>query len=410
MGRRNLPLNIKTMQILSIEDLYRLRDCEVKELLKNNDKFKVGGYIYVKSGIGKIIALDSLRICYKRHCVKFFETIYKNESTLLTYEFYKELEARRIENKFKNISQEILNKFILKKAIEFYGEDNVDYLEDFNRFVIKLGNVEVKNELGMAYTITDMWMSFKTYDKRLNELRFYRSSFKPEEARANGDIFIHSHVSPSTYLQSENVCFGGTDIAAFVSKLKAFFSIKEIDQFFLCINTFLSNESLQGVPYMKISSIYENQFEKYNSYYHDYFKEIATYLFSNMDKFTYTFNDADAPYLNKFPIINNHEIVKIIYDYVMSSNNDDMIKNVIVNSDGTEPVRVIQRDGSGSYPDKLPITFKGNDISIIQLPSEVNINNFNITYPKTVHPFLVKEISEFINEHFNDFLLKKYNE
>ncbi len=396
------------MEILSIEDLYRLRDCEVKELLKNNDKFKVGGYVYVRGEIGKIIALDHSRICYKRHCMDFFETTYKSGSNLLTYDFYKKLEVIRIENKFNNISQEMFNKFILKRAIEFYGEENVDMYD--NTLIVKLGNIEVKNELGMSYLITDMWMRINLYGKRLYGLTFYRNSFKPEEV-SNGRIFIHPHAYPSKDLETSNICFGSTDIAHFISGLKNSFNVKSIDQFFLCIDTFLKTESLQGVPYMKISSIYENQYRRCASYFDNYFKDIVTNLFQNIDKFTYTFQYPESEnYLNKFPFVEKSYISNLIYDYVINSNNQEMIDNVIVNSDGVGPIKAIENNRNISYPEILPFRFKGKFIDVFQKPSEINEDNFNLSYPKVVDPVLVEEICDFINEKFNDFLLKKYNE
>ena len=113
------------MQILSIEDLYRLRDCEVKELLKNNETFKVGGYVWYSNKIFKIIAISKNRICVKSNMHSSFDTLYLDNSVkLLTYKLYKFLCNKKNEDKFENVSQKLLDSIILKKAIEIYGVDN----------------------------------------------------------------------------------------------------------------------------------------------------------------------------------------------------------------------------------------------------------------------------------------------
>ncbi|MBR1376836.1 MAG: hypothetical protein IJ565_03380 [Bacilli bacterium] len=150
----------------------------------------------------------------------------------------------------------------MKKALEIFqrifGEDNCTLVSDL--VSIHLDEVTVKNEVGNEHTIYDVFIDID-FSNHLDivPIMMTRTTFTEDEIRKG---YIHSHVPQmSINLDWSKFCSGQGPLALLVKQWK---SIKEDDkeeyfyEFALNLKNAIQTESIEGTPYLYISSLANN--------------------------------------------------------------------------------------------------------------------------------------------------------
>lgn len=128
------------------------------------------------------------------------------------------------------------------------------------RVVIRFPEVEIRNEKGNHRTLKDLYVALNILNgKLLGTFCIIRTSYTESEFVSG---YIHSHVKPFSFTLWKSPCLGNGPISNTISSL-ALSGDDNLWMLFLEeLKVFLETESVQGVPYIYMSSIAKGTLNK----------------------------------------------------------------------------------------------------------------------------------------------------
>lgn len=167
----------------------------------------------------------------------------------LTYDKYK----KYLLYCFENINTLDIAFSIAKKH---YGNDNVELIKSDSRLLIYIPVIKITSENTLEHEMKDVYLEIEVYNEMFKLLTLYRGTLSSSECRRNY-LFSHSK-GDVRYANSDHFCFGGFDtpmnrIFNKPTSKKDF--ILNMDYLFYILDSYLSWESISGVPYKEISHV-----------------------------------------------------------------------------------------------------------------------------------------------------------
>jgi len=206
--------------------------------------------------------------------------------TLLT-ELVEKIDYSKAHNSVKHIIKRLASKIIkrnnFKKIVQLftdagnllYGEENVDVRteNDYVLITIKLPTVEIRNEAGLTDTITDPYFIIRL--RSLNgaiTFSLQRASFHYDDVDSG---FTHPHLHEQMSNSSgDTFCLGASYLSSFKTRLERdlnkeekineeYYS-RECEYLISYLETFISYEDLEHIPYISMSSKYKISASNWN--------------------------------------------------------------------------------------------------------------------------------------------------
>lgn len=148
---------------------------------------------------------------------------------------------------------------IYKVFIHFFGEEYVDKRD--SSIIVYFPKVEIENEEGNKHTILDLYAKIDLYHNLFSSLTFTRTTFTTAEFY-NGYIHSHTHrfrdfpawLSP---------CLGKGPLAFTTVTLSSTYDLDIWSLFCIELSNYVKVESLEGNPYVFISTLSKYQ-ERYS--------------------------------------------------------------------------------------------------------------------------------------------------
>ena len=174
---------------------------------------------------------------------------------------------------------------------DYFGEDLVDVQkEDVSIYsiIIRFPVVQVTNEEGASEIITELYANIRVNKEGrfLGALQMMRSEFTEEQWDAD---YAHSHL-PGIKLHWDNPCLGTGPIVGTIRSLRDRYNKEIWGLFCLELDKYVTIESLEGVPYRRISSIGSIGIRNDNVnlvffelYYNEVIDKFIAHIAENMD-------------------------------------------------------------------------------------------------------------------------------
>lgn len=167
-----------------------------------------------------------------------------------------------------NETQRVKDLFWIEKTLDLlYGENWNFLLSDATSHFIQgvrlfFPETIISNSLGETHTITKSFIDilFTEEHYALHKIAFFRGEYSSIEWEKE---YMHSHVQKNMFkdLSESNgrsFCFGKAPesrLKVLEMSLRESFNREHLGEFFFLLNTFMSHESISGVPYISISSL-----------------------------------------------------------------------------------------------------------------------------------------------------------
>ena len=270
------------------QEFIRMKDSEVEKLLDRHLRSaKYFKYHEIAEKIGEtksyIYLSDNskLNIEWDISCYKYTFKQYLNDKKEFTKSF------------FKTIGKESTLKFIERRAIFYYGEENVWRDESSGSVIIRFPEVTITNSLEDSHIMKDLFFKLIChYDKGFGGIALARTTFNQNEI----GTYVFSHLSGNSIaVYSNSLCFGETDLSSWIKRAKGINDFRFIDKIIVSLGGYLAWESLEGVPYRKFGDCKKQKMDGIKSDHLDYRTkkdseiEKALTIISNSDlKFSYT--------------------------------------------------------------------------------------------------------------------------
>jgi len=189
----------------------------------------------------------------------------------------KEERRKSIEERFKKwiLKDENVNKIkemrdallIMYKEENFQIQNPVQVFDDvikmspaynafFFRIIIKFPEVEIKNSRGTKRLLTNVYVSMRFNENMVIQepLLMARGTISQEEYYAN---YLHSHVNQGAFHNPgfHHVCTGSGPVNISYTRLRSKFDTNLLRMHLYNINQLVKWESLEGTPYINMSTI-----------------------------------------------------------------------------------------------------------------------------------------------------------
>lgn len=188
--------------------------------------------------------------------------------------------ALKIGSHHLGVTKEI-NHTIHQKAVEQFGEVNIDvnydfYAEDDGTFnclsgaglignfglfsdliciIIHWNEVKVTNEENRSTTVKDLFCKVNFINGVYTDMKFKRTTFTQKEWDSR---YSHSHLHQIDYgnpLKWDNMCLGTGPIRDTIYSLRDSYQEETLSIFFWELDKVVHVESLRGIPYIRMESI-----------------------------------------------------------------------------------------------------------------------------------------------------------
>lgn len=301
-------------------------------------------------------------------------------------------------------------KLIVNKVLRnIYPTERYDITEEIysgdNSLVVTVHypEIQITNSIDIKHTIRDLYIKyyFKYNDSRgifLHATTAAKSTYTVGELKRG---YLHSHISSNGMGDwSGNFCFGRTDFATFINNAK-YGNVNEstLYQLFLGMDSYLTWESLEGSPYRRISDIKEFEVSEYSV---PVTTEVINKCFDDVINSLESFSYEPRVFGNTVRITVKTPIEGIVKQTIKSSKYWE--DNYIVRLYNGIPVK-LQDFNASNYSTGTNIFFKGQNIPLKIIKTELNDENIERMYPKGVAPELIERVKAKLEEKFEEYLL-----
>lgn len=280
---------------------------------------------------------------------------------------------------------------------EIYGGDNSLVV------TVHYPEIQITNSIDIKHTIRDLYIKY--YFKYNNSKGiFLYTTTAAKSTYTVGELkrgYLHSHISSNGMGDwSGSFCFGRTDFATFINNAK-YGNVNEstLYQLFLGMDSYLTWESLEGSPYKRINDIKEFEVSGYSvPVTTEVINKCFDDIINSLESFTYEPRVSG----NNVRITVKTPIEGIVEQTIKSSKYWE--DNYIVRLYNGIPVKLQDFDAS-NYSTDTNIFFKGQNIPLKIIKTELNDENIERMYPKGVAPELIKRVKAKLEEKFEEYLL-----
>jgi len=314
----------------------------------------------------------------------------------LTYDKYK----KYLLYCFENMDTLDIAFLIAKKH---YGHDNVELIKGENKLLIYIPVIKITSENTLEHEMKDVYLEIHVSDSMFRLCALYRGTLSSSECRSD---YLFSHCNGyAGDACSRYFCFGSDN-----TPMKRIFNkptskkdfILNMDYLFYILDSYLSWESISGMPYREISRV-KNDLSFYtpisqsNDNYN--YKEIEKYgntIINKLTSISYEYTSTKDLVLKQDTI---NEIKKLSEEF------DDVPKLIIdgqqckINSDLTYDAY------NRLWGGKRVLTFKGKDVYL-------KIENTDPTpvFTTGLDPQTINNVIKYIEEKLKFILWKQHQE
>lgn len=317
----------------------------------------------------------------------------------LTYSRYKEILLNTKYNTVNSWSYTKFFNFILNKIEEYYGKDRVDS-SDNEYITIYFPEITITNSVEQSHVIQDLYLELMVCSSGMHLYTLYRATKTIGELE---NSYLFSHVRSGSVANS-SFCYGVDNAVRNImdkiasSRVEA---VKLISQLCPLIESYLSWESLEGVPYCKIDKIVSNEW-KYTPVYVNSLKyninELLACVKNNITSFKYSYDFEGDSYVIKINPDSINEINQLI------STNFPQLCVESLNGYPSKRKEYLETEYDHLIGTKV-LTFKGEEIKFNIDKSDIHSESLDLK--KELHPSILVEVINNLEFKFAEFLINK---
>ncbi len=272
------------------------------------------------------------------------------------------------------------------KFLEFNSDIQADYLLLIYFETIKITNSNNgKHEINDLYTI----LGFNKTGVCTN-LYGTRSSKSNVEQYYN---YSHSHLPPGQIGYPKKFCTGSGEMSIVMGNLRKEFTDVNFKIFLALLKPYLSWESLEGVPHIKMSNLSGKTFISSDSYVSYNFEKVENIVKNNLDKLKITYSSTKGFFEINFENIENVFSEEYLKDFPFCYKDTSTLN--YFNVDEIEKVNI--------HSPKNIFTFQGNQIQNKIINKSINKENLI----KTIHPYVTEQTRIYIEKRINEYYFSK---
>lgn len=395
-----------------LEELNKLTSKDLNNLLENNKYIKSGSLVIYNNKIYKVLSRTKQDIVLRYGNGKgvFTDTI--DQVKLLTKKDFDAL------NKEKYLTASFLNSLdkikryldlMLSRVFKHNYDITINQSSREINVVIFYPEITVTNSLDLTHKMLDVYLTlcFSYSHNTFNLKRFslFRGKFTPAEARLNYFFshINHSYVNIGQLAWDSAWCLGSTAFKNYI--FKCYDIMYPTDVLFLIsqFHSYLSWESLEGVPYKRISDIKPFKTKIINIDTLDYdFNGIVKKVKKRLPNFTYIFTFENDSYVTKLTL----ETIERIKQIIKLTNPEYCFLNI--NGESVE----IEEDflETTEIRNSQIIEFKGENIIpviVVTENSKETVNKVKEQFSLEPHQKIIIDVVEHIEKEFTNYLLKE---
>jgi hypothetical protein len=308
---------------------------------------------------------------------------------------YRKEEAKLLRERLFNNNKDILEIF------EEVYKDKFDYYINNNKLVciIHFPEINITNSLKQKHKIIDLYIKLEFREnKTISAFNGTRSTVTYEEKISS---YRHSHMSASgNFYQWLSCCVGESEFAQIYSLLHNTFNKNNLLRFLYQLPDYLSWESLEGGPYIKMSNIKQSNLTPPIVTTSDI---SFTYekLLANINNLPVKINkeligifQIEANKLEEIilPFAGNNVCNKVNNEYFLKNKDDQILNNI--KKYNTEMSNITM------------FNFKGNKIKpkIIANIDSTSNNTNDVPYPS-----LTEGVLDILTKNFNNYVISETN-
>lgn len=398
----------------ALYDISRLPDKEIKKMLGEDEQIKIKDLVVFKNTELRNVLY---KVIHRNKDTLIMESVTKGERqirheniqhlTRFNYNTYKEI----LNNKYTNpgISSGILStskklaKYLRKTLYRLYGEGRVEVYDSRRQVEVTVyfSNIVVQNSLGMTHKLRDVYITLTFFEGslsgwKLSNYKVARGTYTAQEVASNY-VFSHANENPGYIVSS--FCFESTAFGKYLIEKNKRINPLDIPFLIEQFRSFLEWESIEGVPYRRISNIAPfKMFSK--DYPHLSSEEINTIyseLINKLDSFKY---DLSSIYAVE-AIVDKKDIESTLLEIV-----PDKCKIKQYGDKKGIPVAITSENTKLSYVQKF--TFKGRSVSptVIEEEGSLTQEELEANCTEAVFSEIVDLFQEKLSKEFTEFLIK----
>lgn len=392
-----------------LEELNKFTNKELNNILKNNKHLKTGNLIIYKGEIYKILFRSKSNIIINKD--KELTTIDVNSVKLLNKNNLNDLnKLKYIETPFLDTGKKIVKYFNLVLG-RVFNKDNFEIENPYNndiKVTILYPEINVTNSLGIKHKLLDVYLTlfFRkiTNGIRLHAYVIFRGKYTKTEV-INNYVFSHVLQGAGKEKYKNEWCLGNTSFRKYVEKCEVLMYPTELLFLISQFRSYLGWESLEGVPYKKISDLKPFEVKRISKYDLEYdLDTIINKIKKELENFTYIFTIVNKTY----KVFLTTETVKKIKKIFKS-----IYPNLCFYFIDGETVNIIDYDEK-----ETKIKFNNPDIIIFKnkeiIPEIVENNNSKEVIENIKNQFNLEPHKDILNdiivkleEEFLEYLIKE---
>lgn len=312
----------------------------------------------------------------------------------LTYDYLK----KYLVYSFDNLN---ISTIVYKIAKKHYGENNVELSKDEKYLTIYYPEIIIESDSGLNHVMKDVYVDIKISPTRLTLDKLYRGTLSSAECRQE---YLFSHCI-GNLTDSNTFCYGDSNIAPMNQIFQKHRDKKNlltnIDYLFYILDSYLSWESTEGVPYRYISNLKrdDNFYQRcYNDTKKPYkkIKEYVTIIINKLTSFGYYYTSLNELHLDLNTIEQIYEISKQFDDEKRIIRNGE---ECTINQNNTH--EQLKKHHENSYV----LTFKGEDVKL-----KIENDDPEIQYTTGLSTRQIQQIINYIEEKIKFILWQKHQE
>ena len=370
-----------------------------------------------------------------------YKVLFRSKNQIIADNYYLELDAYNLNSQVKSLTYdkflELKKNFVIKKMFpkssdgvvkllhntvsKIYSEDRFDItFNNLYNIIIHYPEINITNSLGETHIIRDLYLRLKLFTTNngtfnLDSINIIRTTFSYDDVLDNKFyIFSHTYSNSNPQYWSENLCFGITQLNTYIHNYKnKNISLTELQSLLFNLESYLSWESLEGVPYVKINTFLNRVGQRSNESFSD--NTIQNYykcVIQNISSIEYKFNESEDGLYN---VVLDNDTKDEIREYLTSILPDEELYpfNPIYNI-------TVLTAGWGEEENNTVEKYNGKSSSVIfkGVPQTIHINRFPTdkilidvnTLPKKAHNYLVEDVAKLIESNLYKFLSLNYAE
>lgn len=286
----------------------------------------------------------------------------------------------------------VKNEDLGKKVSEWLVKELIN--QEVYRLLIHFPDIQISNSKNLTHDIKDIYfvVSFGANLKVL-WVRGYRATLTTQEYYSG---YGHSHMGRGSSNQLNSFCFGSGPLSTITRFLKCEFSLDNFQLMLLNMESYLSWESLSGIPYNKIENITGDKILHSCSYV------ICKQIWAHTDvqELVYlNFKEYFTPNLikGKFTLSYNEKFEKVLGELLKEYAVPRYGWVVVGNKGSDGKLYATNRNaGESRIVEESPIIFKGERVmrTIYEAPSIVKRNTLYAN--KSITEFITSELCKTI--------------